>query len=248
MTILDASSPRLRSMPNIDYAAFKKKDQELYDIWAKTKSREDLSRLVNSLMPIAGKEIQRASGTLPQSALTSEAKKWVIQAIKTYQPGRGAVLSTHVTNYLQKVRRLNYTYQKVARLPESRQLQFTEFNNAKTWLEETLGREPTEEELAAKLGWSKKQTVKFREMMFRDWGTTGASLDSPYHEYDTTPAFMKELRSLLTEQEAKLMDLILGDEKASNAELARKMNTSTSMVSVLKASIKKKTEKVKHLL
>ena len=65
-------------------------------------------------------------------------------------------------NYLPKVRRLNYKYQNMARLPENLHLQYTDFQNTISHLENTLNREPTDDEIAKHMGWSKGAVIKQR--------------------------------------------------------------------------------------
>ena len=131
-----------------DIAGAKKQDIELYNAWKGSGDKQALGQLMKQLRPVIYSEVRRTSGTLPEAALSAEAKKWTIRALNTYDPNKGVAISTHVMNYLPKVRRLNYKYQNSARLPENLQLQFTEFRNATSHLETTLNREPTDEEIA----------------------------------------------------------------------------------------------------
>ena len=224
------------------------KDEELYKTWKANPTKENLGKLVEVLMPIAGKEIMRSSGTLPQSALTGEAKKWLVQAIKTYKEGKGASIGTHATNYLQKIRRLNYTYQNVARLPESQQLKYSTYQGAISNLTYDLGRQPTDEEIAKSLGWSKKQVVNFDKMIFKDWGEDVSGVDSTHFSYDTKPMFLSELKSTLEPNEKALMELLLQEKKLSNTELSKRLKVSIPTLSLLKARIKKKADKLQYLL
>ncbi len=227
---------------------YTQRDTELYEAWKKNPSPQTLGNVISALMPLAGKEVSRGSGSLPQTALLGEAKKWLVQAVKTYDPTKGVALSTHATNYLQKVRRMNYQYANVARLPESKQLQFHTYSSAVSELSEALGRPPTDDELAARLGWSKKQTVKFGGMIYKDWGDHASGVDSPHYEYDRRNVFLEELKSKLTPQELALFSELMKKEKTSNPDLARKLSLTVPQISVLKASLKKKADNLKDLL
>jgi DNA-directed RNA polymerase specialized sigma subunit len=187
---------------------------------------------------------------LPESALRAEGKKWAIKAIKTFEPGRGIKLSTHVTNYLQRVRRLNYQYQNVARLPESKQLQFREYNEALNQLAEDIGRNPTDEELATHLGWGKKNTVKYGKMVFKDFlESQGEDLRSATHyTINKNKIFFKELEKQLTEEEMKLYKLKRAGV-TENAKLQAAMgDMPLSTLSYWKASLNEKILKNKGLL
>ena len=150
------------------FVDYRSKDQELFDQWKKSGSKKDLGNLVNQLSGVIYQEVNRQSGTLPSAALRAEAKKWVIKGILTYDPSKGTQLSTHVTNYLQRVRRLNYKYQNAVRLPENMQLLYREWNIANQELADQLNRDPTEEELAKRLGWSRPQVVKYKNSLYSD--------------------------------------------------------------------------------
>lgn len=228
----------------------KDKDMQLWEAWHKDPSSANLNALLNQLGPLITKEVQRSSGTLPESALRAEGKKWAIKAIKSFEPARGYKLSTHVTNYLQRVRRLNYQYQNVARLPESKQLQFREYNDARNSLEESLGRQPTEDELAAHLGWGKKNVVKYSKMLFKDFlESQGEDLkESSHYAINKNKIFFRELEKQLNEEELKLYRL----RKAGvteNAKLQKAMgDMPLSTLSYWKASLNDKIMKNKRLL
>jgi RNA polymerase primary sigma factor len=154
--------------PIFDISAAKQKDIIAYNNWKETGSQEALGILMKQLHPVIYSQVERASGTLPKAALSAEAKKWTYKAIESYDPSRGASLSTHVLNFLPKLRRLNYKYQNAARLPENMVLQYSNFQGAVSHLQEKLGREPLDEEIAQKLGWSKPLVVRFKGSLYED--------------------------------------------------------------------------------
>ena len=92
--------------------------------------------------------------TIPRSAMEGEARVQAIRAFESYDPGRGAQLSTHLGEQLKKVNRYAYDNQRVGRLPEGQILRTSAFNQAKDELEEEHGRPPTTEELSRRLKWS----------------------------------------------------------------------------------------------
>lgn len=100
-------------------------------------------------------------GTLSPQVIQAEAKLQALKAFKTYDPGKDVKLSTHVHNYLQKVNRLNYKYQEIFEVPEQRRIKYQTFQKAKQDLEDSLRREPTAEELADHLHWSRAEVGRF---------------------------------------------------------------------------------------
>ena len=195
-------TPELVEKP--DYRA---KDKVLYDQWAQNKTSSNMSALMKHLSPLIYSEVQRQSGALPKAALAAEAKIWTMKAIKTFDPSKGFALSTHVMNYLPKVRRLNYKHQNAARLPENQQRQYREYSKAKANLENDLGRDPTDEELAKHLGWSKGYTVKFKGRLFSDLIESGSENASQMSQYSDSNMLFQEIMNRLTPQERMIAEL-----------------------------------------
>jgi DNA-directed RNA polymerase specialized sigma subunit len=221
----------------------RKLDQELFQTYQTTKDPYDLHRLVTQLMPLIHTEVKRASGTLPTQALTSEAKKWTIHAINTYDPSKGTQLSTHVTNYLQKVRRMNYRYQNAARLSENNQLIFHKYNNAQQGLSERLSRDPSDEEMAAELGWSKKAVIKFKSGIFQDIVESSKEKASEYSRFDTGRPLFEHMMDQLSPEEQLIMKHT-GDMTSN--ELAAKLGVNVNRLNYLKGKMVKKLKGIQN--
>lgn len=217
-------------------------DLALFHKWKASGSREDMGKLVNQLSPFIYKEVSRASGSLPTAALNAEAKKWTIKAIQTFEPERGFALSTHVMNYLPKVRRLNYKYQNAVRLPENMQLQFHEYNKSLAQLSDELNREPTEEEMSKHLGWSKAYVVKFKGSLYADLLEGASEKPAELTQYSDNSILFKHLLEQLTPQEKMIWDL---NKEISSTELAAKLGVNINRLNYLKDSLKKKVLKLK---
>jgi len=213
-------------------------DLELFHKWKASGSKQDLGALVQHLSPIIYKEVSRASGSLPTVALNAEAKKWTIKAIQTFEPERGFALATHVMNYLPKVRRMNYKYQNAVRLPENMQLQFHDYNKSLGQLTDELNRDPTEDEMAQKLGWSKGQVVKFKGSLYSDLLEGSGEKDLEFTEFSDRSILMSHLMAQLDPQEKMILRL---NKDLSSPELAAKLGVNTNRLNYLK---KKLTEKI----
>lgn len=225
--------------PFIDY---KKRDLNLFNIWKETGSKKALGDLVKQLHPIIYSEVRRVSGTLPETALSAEAKLWAINAIKTFDPSKGVALSTHVMNYLPKVRRLNYKYQNSARLPENLHLQFTEFKNAVSHLEETLSREPTDKEIAKQLGWSEPLVIKFKGSLYEDLTESASQRPTETSQFNSNSFLLDHIMDKLDDQE-KL--ILLNKGKMSATELANKVGVNVSRLNYLSAKLRDKIHTMK---
>lgn len=226
----------------IDYKA---KDMHLYNTWKESGSKKDLTKLVTHLSPLIYREVSRASGTLPTSALNAEGLNWTIKAIHTYDPDKGFALSTHVTNYLQRVRRMNYKYQHVAKLPENMKRDYNKYNTALTQLSDELNRDPTEEELAARLGWSKGVVVRFKQRVFSDLIDTDDEKPDQVVEFSDQNILMNNLMSRLTEDEKTILKY---KGKIPAPELAAKLGVNTNRLNYLQNKLVKKITDLKSEL
>jgi DNA-directed RNA polymerase specialized sigma subunit len=201
-----------------------------------------LGQLVKQLHPVIYSQVERVSGTLPKSALSAEAKKWTVKALESYDPTRGVAVSTHVMNYLPKIRRLNYKFQNSARLPENLQLEYTNFTTGVSHLEETLGREPNDEEIAEHLGWSKPLVTKFKGSLYSDLVESASQRPSEVTQFNSNRFLMDHIMSQLDAQE-KFILLESNDMPAQQA--ANKLGVSLSRWNYLKSKLKDKLLAIK---
>lgn len=223
------------------YTERKAKDQELYERWKETGSKQALGALMEQINPIIYNEVRHASGSLPPAALSSEAKKWAIKAIQTYDPSKGTAISTHVMNYLPKIRRLNYKYQNAVRLPENMQLKYHEYNRTLTDLTDQLNREPTDAELADRLGWSKGQTVKFKNSLYADLIESASARPSEFTQFNENAILMEHLMNQLTADEKFILN---NNKLLSSTEMADKLGVNINRLNYLKAKL---TTKIKDI-
>lgn len=181
-------------------------DLHLFHQWNNDKSKKNLGALLTNLHPIIYKSVSRAGSSLPKAALEAEAKVWAIKGIDSFDPSRGVALSTHIANYLKRVRRLNYQHQNMARMSENKHLQFHDYNKAVQQLTDLHNREPTEDEMAHKLGWSKGQVVSFSKLIQKDHFEGKSEAASQFEEYSDSALLMRELMSHLTPDEKFILE------------------------------------------
>lgn len=145
----------------------KSKDMELWRAWRTSRSPQDLQRLLTQMNPIIQREVGKWCNGMSRSLLEMEGKRLAVEAFEKYDPNAGTALSTYLTTRLQKISRLAYAHQNAARLPETKALLFHAYNSANNELRDTLGREPTHDELSDQLGWSKKKLTEFQRQAGR---------------------------------------------------------------------------------
>jgi len=104
---------------------------------------------------------------MPPAVLESKGRQLIVDALKAYDPTRGAAIATHVTTRLRKMSRSVYPHQNVARLPENQQLAFNSYAVAQNNVLDRTGREATAKELADELGWTPKKVQTFQSTIGR---------------------------------------------------------------------------------
>lgn len=154
-------------------------DLALWRTWKRTPTDANLSAILRQLDPLIQREASKWAGTLARPLLETEGRRLAVEALHDYDPSRGAAVGTHVVTRLQKMSRLSYANQNVARLPENKMLMFHAYNLGHSHLEDELGRVPTTDELADHLGWSIPHLTKFRrEISHQEMLESGGAAES----------------------------------------------------------------------
>lgn len=145
----------------------KDKQKEEMKLWRRYMSGDGdaLGPLLKSYDPVVHQWTNKLSTSpLPQIFIETEVKKQVLEAFKTFDPGRGVQLNTYVNSRLPKVlRNTVYTYSNLGRIPEERQRKITTFQQSKDRLAEMLRRPATAMELAADLSWNLKEVERMEK-------------------------------------------------------------------------------------
>jgi DNA-directed RNA polymerase specialized sigma subunit len=225
-------------------------DRVLWEQWKKNPTDAHASALLLQVNPLIQREANKWSGTLARPLLETEGKRLAMQAFQNYDPTRGAALGTHVVNQLQKMSRLSYANQNVARLPENKMLQFHAYHLAHSELQDALGRPPATDELADHLGWSMRQIEQFRKQtghqeLIESGGVENVSgslavADDSDHLVDfihhDLPPVQKSIFEHLTGYR--------GAETLNNTQIQKKLNLTQGQYSYLKRKLLDSVEAV----
>lgn len=145
----------------------KSKDLALWREWKRTQSPVALQELLNQILPIIMREVNKWAPAMSRSLLEAEGKRLAVEAFKTYDPKQGTALSTYVASRLPKLSRMVYANQNVARLSETKSLLFHTYHSGMNELRDIHGREPTSDELADHLGWTQRKLTQFERQAAR---------------------------------------------------------------------------------
>lgn len=220
------------------------RDLALWKAWKRNPSDAAASALLAQVAPLISREASKWDQTMARPLLETEGKRLAMQAFHSYDPSKGAALGTHVVNQLQRMSRLSYANQNVARLPENKMLWFHAYHRADARLGDELGRSPTTDEIADELGWSIPRVEEFRRSIGRrellesgghdDSGASGLHDDA---RQDHTLDFVHH--GLPPTQKAIFEHLTgyAGTETLSNTQVQRKLGLTQGQFSYQKAKL-----------
>ncbi len=117
---------------------------------------------------------------LPLADLVNEGNIGLMKAVERFNPKKGAKLSTYAALWIkQSIRRALSNQSKTIRLPVHIVDKVYKLHRASLKLAETLGREPSDAELAERLGVSTARAAQLRTL-----GVSPISLDAPIGDED----------------------------------------------------------------
>lgn len=221
------------------------------EMWRKWKEggmqQEDLKPLLVSFRPLIKKKtnIYARKVRIPPSAIEATFQIEFVNALKSYDPSKGA-LGTYVFTYLDRGRRWIGENQNIGRIPENRLYKIREYQSALEELGEDLGRVPNHSELSHRLGWTLAEVDRMESELRTDLVSQAFEEDP----FSITPSKSEEVMRLfryeLEGDQLAVYDYIIGHKKTpinSTSEIAKKMGIKDYQVSRIKNQIRSKLTK-----
>lgn len=230
-------------------------EMESFGKWQATGDKRHFQALYQSMKPLLDSAANKASygSNLPKSAHEIWAAQSFMNALNTYKPNKEVTLQTHVYGAVhQKAKRLNYLYQNLGQISETRASQIGRYQNESANLVQELGRPPSAVELADRLDMSLKDVERLQKEVHKDLSLGGLEeeviVESPREEEILTYIYYE-----LSNEERLVYDYAFGKHgkkrlgKASGKtdydKIATTVGFSVSKVRSLFNSIKSKYEK-----
>jgi RNA polymerase primary sigma factor len=153
---------------------------------------------------------------MPLLDLINEGNMGLMKAVERFDPAKGAKLSTYSAWWIkQAIKRALANQSKTIRLPVHVVDKLFHMRHATVKLHEVLGREPTDEELGAELGFSARKVAQLRTSAIRP-----ASLEAPLGDDDSS----------------RIADVV-ADEQADTPYEQLEVKTNSSMLRELVATL-----------
>jgi len=231
--------------PQVDLPAVRAKEMELWKTWKENgMKQEHLEPLLKSLNKVVQNGMKRYRGQteIPEKTLEYKHKKLLVNALKTYDPSRGAQLTTYITLTLKRTDRFVKDHQNFARIPANVSKDIGRYNASKSELTEKLDHEPDDITLAHHSGLSLKQVKvlnkSMRKGLIQSDGDDSLNLTHSVSDREMEVALI--IYPLLTPEERKVHELSVGlngHPRLKPGEIAKKLGFDNSKVSKLRRSI-----------
>jgi DNA-directed RNA polymerase specialized sigma subunit len=235
----------------------KKQDElTIFQSWKKTQDKKHFQDLYNSMKPLIHRAAEKAAygSNIPESAHKAYAAQAFYDSLRTFQPTSGASLQTHVFGSVHnKVKRLNYEYQNMGKMPEPRAVMVGKFQTELENMKNDLGREPSAAEMSDHMNLPLKQIVNLQKEIRKDLSMGQGTEEVAVSEGSVEDEFAAYLYYELTPEEKVVYEYITGHYgkprmvKGNNvidfAGIAMRMGVSESKVRTLHNAIRSKYKK-----
>jgi DNA-directed RNA polymerase specialized sigma subunit len=171
-----------------------------------------------------------------------------MKSFDSYNPDMGTQPSTYVWNNLQKVQRLASESLTSGHIPEYRNLKRATFTTVRDNLTDRLGYEPSVDDMADELGWSKKEVGRMNNELGGEVTASGAEFDF-YGNSTSKQSTDKPLVDYLYHELEGKNKVIFehtfgygGKPILTNKEIAKKLNTNEMAIHRAKKAMGEKIQ------
>ena len=221
---------------------------DLYNAWKANPGPTTNSAILKAAQPIIEAAIKSYGAGDRSPLLIGRARRMVLEALPIYDPTKGP-LKIHLANRLRGLQRAFVQQNQIISIPEQVRLDQHHLFKAENELRDSLGRDPTDEELADYTGLSMKRLAYIRkaqegmpEGVMERVTDEGDDLYDPAVADSDDDSWKLFVYSSLSPQDRLIMEYTLGmnnKKKLSAVEIARKLGVTPAAISQRKSRIQK---------
>lgn len=189
--------------------SYRDKDMEIFNRY-KQGDPNAKWELVKHLDPIIQSNVRKYSNVLPRSVVEAQLKQYTLKAIDSFKPDTGNQLKTHVMGQMRKINRSNYQNQSAIRLPENYYINYKPYQDTVKNLTESFGREPSDSEVAGKLGWRPLDAQRARERYTKEFFEGQATYDVGMVDRDDSSSALRFAYNSMSPLEKRVLELKSG--------------------------------------
>jgi DNA-directed RNA polymerase specialized sigma subunit len=231
--------------------------QPEYDAWLADPTPENMTNVLKALDPVIVTEVQHYAG--PKPLLRAKAKGLAITAVKKYDPTKGAALRSWVTTQLKPLSRYSQRMRPV-QVSEMASRQAAELYSIGLRMEEDLGREPDESELADASGLSMARVRYLKSHVKPTLTESQLTRPTPEGEEGALPAVIQPNTAQLSadavydsldRREKAIYDWKIGahgKQQLSNQEIAARLGVTPALISQISERISARIQQVSHAI
>jgi len=224
------------------------KDLTLWHKWNDGgRKKRDMKPVLRSLRPIINMRMNpylhaNIKG-VPKEVIKSRFESAAIRAIKEYDPGRKAKLSTFATYKLRDAEHHIKKYQNVGSIPDHRASKVGQLQTTFAVMRDAIGREPTPFELAEELQWPEREVARLQNELRSDWVTSRSEEATFQIPPDLDEMGLRLIKYELPDEEKLVFQHLMGMDgfdQMKPGQIAKQYKWSPAKVSSLKGKIEKR--------
>jgi len=224
-------------------------EMELWSQYKTTGDQQALSGLLTTYRPLMERRVKQqfSRANIPETAIVAKGLSLTVDAINTYDPTRGRALKSHAFEYWKKLHRFVDQQKQIARISESQSTKIAPYMEATRQLSESMGRDPSSQELADHLGWGIRDINKLkREITFEDPIASWGGMKEIARPQDESDVVQYVYQFDLTPEEKYIFEHSMGymtAERMPASQIAANLKILPSQVSQRKRTIANKLKK-----
>jgi len=216
-----------------------------FTTWKRDPSPSNSSGILTAVEPIIGSALRSYGGKSATSpTLRIKARSLALDAMQGYDPAKGK-LKTHLMSQLQRLQRAAGQEQQIIRIPEVVSLQRKAADEAFNDLNDTLGRPPSDNEIADRLGVSTKRLAYIRKGVKPLTEHQVSQVENPAVEDRAHGAWVQFVHDSLAPRDQFILERVMGlhgNRKHTPSEVAKGLKVSVSAVSQRMAKIQQQLD------